>query len=74
MSTCTGWGATSPAYFAEVASHPLLAGRRSLLIDLLGLGISDRPAGFDYRLESHADATATPLTERDSNCTEQDRS
>ncbi|GAB3013686.1 alpha/beta hydrolase [Streptomyces pseudoechinosporeus] len=57
-----GLGATSPAYFTQVAVHPLLAGRRSLLIDLLGHGISDRPTGFDYTLESHADALAAALT------------
>ncbi|MER5890305.1 alpha/beta hydrolase [Streptomyces sp. NPDC001941] len=57
-----GLGATSPAYFASTAVHPLLAGRRSLLVDLLGHGISDRPVDFDYRLESHADALATALT------------
>ncbi|MEU7428096.1 alpha/beta hydrolase [Streptomyces sp. NPDC040750] len=56
-----GLGATSPAYFAEVAVHPLLAGRRSLLIDLLGHGISDRPTDFDYTLESHADSLAAAL-------------
>lgn len=56
-----GLGATSPAYFAEIAVHPLLAGRRSLLIDLLGHGISDRPTGFDYTLEAHADALAEAL-------------
>ncbi|MEU1892364.1 alpha/beta fold hydrolase [Streptomyces pristinaespiralis] len=57
-----GLGATSPAYFTEVAVHPALAGRRSLLIDLLGHGISDRPTDFDYTLESHADALAQALT------------
>lgn len=57
-----GLGATSPAYFAGVAVHPLLAGRRSLLIDLLGFGHSDRPTDFDYSLESHADALAAALT------------
>jgi pimeloyl-ACP methyl ester carboxylesterase len=56
-----GLGATSFAYFAEVAVHPLLAGHRSLLIDLLGHGISDRPRGFSYTLESHADALAAAL-------------
>ncbi|MGV9340485.1 alpha/beta fold hydrolase [Streptomyces sp. NPDC003688] len=56
-----GLGATSPAYFTETAVHPLLAGHRSLLIDLLGHGISDRPADFDYSLESHADALAAAL-------------
>ncbi|MFI9389930.1 alpha/beta fold hydrolase [Streptomyces bauhiniae] len=53
--------ATSPAYFTEVAVHPLLAGHRSLLVDLLGHGISDRPTGFDYTLKSHADALASAL-------------
>ncbi|MFD8804147.1 alpha/beta fold hydrolase [Streptomyces sp. NPDC059597] len=57
-----GLGASSPAYFTETAVHPLLAGHRSLLIDLLGHGISDRPADFDYSLESHADALAAALT------------
>ncbi|MEU6242359.1 alpha/beta hydrolase [Streptomyces sp. NPDC047024] len=57
-----GLGATSPAYFTESAVHPLLAGHRSLLIDLLGHGISDRPADFDYSLESHADTLADALT------------
>ena len=57
-----GLGASSPAYFTEVAVHPLLAGRRSLLVDMLGHGISDRPTGFDYTLQSHADALATALT------------
>jgi pimeloyl-ACP methyl ester carboxylesterase len=57
-----GLGATSPAYFTEVAVDPRLAGRRSLLIDLLGHGISDRPTHFDYTLESHADTLAGALT------------
>ncbi|WP_369355512.1 alpha/beta fold hydrolase [Streptomyces sp. cg2] len=57
-----GLGATSPAYFAEIAVHPLLAGHRSILIDMLGHGISDRPTDFDYTLESHADALANALT------------
>ncbi|MFH9299300.1 alpha/beta fold hydrolase [Streptomyces sp. NPDC017520] len=56
-----GLGATSPAYFAESAAHPLLAGRRSLLIDMLGFGISDRPVDFDYTLDAHADALAAAL-------------
>jgi pimeloyl-ACP methyl ester carboxylesterase len=57
-----GLGATSPAYFTHVAVDPLLAGRRSLLVDLMGHGISDRPTDFDYTLESHADALAAALT------------
>ncbi|MFJ5924555.1 alpha/beta fold hydrolase [Kitasatospora sp. NPDC092948] len=57
-----GLGSSAPAYFAAAAVHPLLAGRRSLLVDLLGHGLSDRPTGFDYSLESHADALAAALT------------
>lgn len=56
-----GLGSTSPAYFAASAVHPLLAGRRSLLVDLLGHGHSDRPEDFSYTLEAHADALATAL-------------
>lgn len=56
-----GLGATSPAYFAAAAAHPLLAGRRSLLLDLLGFGLSDRPADRAYTLEEHADAVAAVI-------------
>ncbi|MEU9231498.1 alpha/beta fold hydrolase [Streptomyces subrutilus] len=57
-----GLGASSPGYFAASAVHPLLAGRRSLLVDLLGHGYSDRPEEFPYTLEAHADALAAALT------------
>ena len=57
-----GLGATSPAYYATVATNPALAGRRSLLLDLLGHGISDRPADASYTLEEHADLLAVALT------------
>ncbi|MEV0391193.1 alpha/beta fold hydrolase [Nonomuraea sp. NPDC050643] len=56
-----GLGATSAPYYAEVAAHPLLPRHRSLLIDLLGFGVSDRPRDFDYTLESHADTLAEAL-------------
>jgi pimeloyl-ACP methyl ester carboxylesterase len=56
-----GFGATSAPYYAEVAAHPLLPRHRSLLIDLLGFGISDRPGDFSYTLEAHADALAEAL-------------
>ncbi|MFC5832016.1 alpha/beta fold hydrolase [Nonomuraea insulae] len=56
-----GLGATSAPYYAEVAAHPLLTRHRSLLIDLLGFGISDRPQDFSYTLEAHADVLATAL-------------
>ncbi|AZM89225.1 MULTISPECIES: alpha/beta fold hydrolase [Streptomyces] len=57
-----GLGSTSPAYFAASAVHPLLAGRRSLLLDMLGHGHSDRPETFSYTLEAHADAVARAMT------------
>jgi pimeloyl-ACP methyl ester carboxylesterase len=47
--------------FVEAASHPALAGRRSLLVDLLGFGVSDRPDDFAYGLEDHARALAALL-------------
>ncbi|MEU7043186.1 alpha/beta hydrolase [Streptomyces varsoviensis] len=56
-----GLGASSGPYFTGVAAHPLLAGRRAMLVDLLGHGISDRPDGFGYTLEAHADALAAAL-------------
>ncbi|SEG83096.1 Pimeloyl-ACP methyl ester carboxylesterase [Nonomuraea solani] len=56
-----GLGATSAPYYAAVAAHPLLPRRRSLLIDLLGFGISDCPEDFTYTLEAHADALAEAL-------------
>ncbi|MFB4275067.1 alpha/beta fold hydrolase [Nonomuraea sp. MTCD27] len=56
-----GLGATSAPYYAEVAAHPLLPRHRSLLIDLLGFGISDRPQDFSYTLEAHADALAEAM-------------
>ncbi|WP_329494067.1 alpha/beta hydrolase [Kitasatospora herbaricolor] len=56
-----GLGASSPAYFAAVAAHPVLSGRRSLLADLLGFGLSDRPTDFPYTMEAHADALAVAL-------------
>lgn len=56
-----GLGAMSAVYHAHVAAHPALSGRRSLFVDLPGHGISDRPAGFGYTLEDHADALAAAL-------------
>ncbi|MFI8311359.1 alpha/beta fold hydrolase [Streptomyces microflavus] len=56
-----GLGAMSAVYHAHVAARPALSGRRSLFVDLPGHGISDRPAGFGYTLEDHADALAAVL-------------
>lgn len=53
-----GLGSSAPAYFAQVAAA---TGRRSLLIDFLGFGLSDRPADFGYTMAEHADTVATLL-------------
>jgi pimeloyl-ACP methyl ester carboxylesterase len=58
-----GLGASSPPYYAAAAGHPALAGHRSLLVDLLGYGISDRPVDASYTLEEHADLLAVALRE-----------
>ncbi|GIH09924.1 alpha/beta hydrolase [Rhizocola hellebori] len=56
-----GIGSQAAAYFTHAMSLPPAAGRRTLMMDLLGFGLSDRPADFGYRLEDHADAVAQAL-------------
>ncbi|MFF1838326.1 alpha/beta fold hydrolase [Streptomyces sp. NPDC058231] len=65
-----GLGASSGPYFTASAVHPLLAGHRSLLMDMLGFGISDRPTDFGYTLEEHADAIAAALRAADASATD----
>ena len=49
-----GWQCSSTGELLPAAVRAPLRGRRSLLIDFLGHGYSDRPADFGYRLEDHA--------------------
>ena len=49
-----GLGSSSIEAFAEVARHPALTGTTSLLIDLPGHGLSDKPVGWTYSAEDHA--------------------
>jgi pimeloyl-ACP methyl ester carboxylesterase len=49
------------ALYLRAAVHPALAGRRAVLVDLLGFGLSDRPEDFGYAPADHADATADLL-------------
>lgn len=56
-----GLGASCATYFATAAAHPALATHRSLMLDFLGFGISDRPRSFGYALEDHADSVARVL-------------
>ncbi|HNX96401.1 MAG TPA: alpha/beta fold hydrolase [Candidatus Aminicenantes bacterium] len=55
-----GLGCASSCDYPRVAADPALAGRRRLLVDLLGYGFSDRPEDFGYTVEDHAD-TLTAL-------------
>ena len=56
-----GLGAASSSDFPETVRHPRLRDHRVLLIDLLGYGYSDSPAGFDYTMESQAGLAARLL-------------
>ena len=50
-----GLGCASSCDYPRIAADPALAGRRMLLVDLLGAGFSDKPAGFGYAVEDHAE-------------------
>jgi len=56
-----GLGSAASADFPTIAAHPTLAGRRTVLVDLLGFGFSDRPQSFPYGIEDHAWALADLL-------------
>jgi len=49
-----GWQCSSTGELMATAVHAPLRGRRSLLIDFLGHGYSDRPLDFAYTREAHA--------------------
>ncbi len=56
-----GLGCAGSADFANIAAHPRFAGRRAIIVDLLGHGYSDRPKDFSYSLHAHARTVATLL-------------
>ncbi|MBU1049597.1 alpha/beta hydrolase [Candidatus Bipolaricaulota bacterium] len=56
-----GLGSASSSWYPPAAHHPRLRDHRCLLIDLLGYGYSDRPASFDYTMESQATAVGMLL-------------
>ena len=56
-----GLGCAGSCDYPRLAREPALAGRRLLLVDLLGFGFSDRPEGFGYAVEDHAAALAELL-------------
>ena len=49
-----GWQCSSTGELLPAAVQPALRGRRSLLIDFLGHGYSDKPTEFAYSLPEHA--------------------
>lgn len=49
-----GWQCSSTGELLPAAVQPPLHGRRSILVDFLGHGYSDKPLDFAYRLEDHA--------------------
>lgn len=58
-----GLAVAAAPFFAHVVTRPPLSGHRSLLVDLLGHGYSDRPDGFSYTAEDQASAVITLLDE-----------
>lgn len=53
-----GLGCAGSSDFPRVAADPALAGKRRLLLDLLGAGFSDRPDDFAYTIAAHAETVA----------------
>lgn len=49
-----GWQCSSTGELLPAAVQPPLRARRSVLVDFLGHGHSDKPLDFGYRLEDHA--------------------
>lgn len=56
-----GLGSASSSYFPGAAAHPRLRDHRSILIDFLGYGYSDRPNGFGYTMEGQAEIVGALL-------------
>jgi len=58
-----GLGSSAIGDFSAVVAEPSLAGRRSVLVDLLGFGHSDRPQSFSYSVDDHAQVVARLIAE-----------
>jgi pimeloyl-ACP methyl ester carboxylesterase len=52
---------TSVSSLLQTAMHSCIRGPRSILIDYLGTGFSDKPADFDHTMDSHAKTIAAVL-------------
>ncbi len=49
-----GLGCASSCDYPAVVRDPALASQRTILVDLLGSGFSDKPEGFEYTVAAHA--------------------
>jgi len=56
-----GLGLAATGVYPRVAAEPGLAGHRSIMVDWLGCGYSDRPDQFSYSLDDHAASIAELL-------------
>jgi pimeloyl-ACP methyl ester carboxylesterase len=56
-----GLGGAAAATYLQTVADPVLAGHRSLLVDFLGSGFSDRPENFKHSLDEHARSVAMLL-------------
>ncbi len=56
-----GLSSPSTVIWLDAAMHPLLRGRRSLFIDYIGSGFSDKSHSFDHQMAHHADYIAAIL-------------
>jgi len=56
-----GLGGAASATYLQIVADPVLAGHRSLLVDFLGSGFSDRPENFNHSLDEHARSVAMLL-------------
>jgi pimeloyl-ACP methyl ester carboxylesterase len=56
-----GWQCSSTGELLPAAVQPSLRARRSLLIDFLGHGYSDKPPDFAYSMEEHARTIVTVI-------------
>ncbi len=56
-----GLGSSSSSWYPRASHHPRLRDHRSILVDLLGYGYSDRPQSYDYSMESQAGNVALLL-------------
>lgn len=53
-----GLGCASSCDYPRIVTDAALAGRRAILVDLLGSGFSERPTAFSYSVADHAQSVA----------------